>query len=83
MIRLGRVVERPEFEEAGWSYLDHALDTGFFDDPDAGEALPRHRDRGFLDNLEARTRDTSNSGMSRGSRPAARDRGPRHRRGPR
>lgn len=54
LIRLGRAVERPEFEEAGWSYLDHALDTGFFDDPDLPVKLYRDTDTGaFLDNLEA------------------------------
>lgn len=54
LIRLGRAVDRPEFEAAGWSYLDHALATGFFDDPDLPVKLYRDTETGMLlDNLEA------------------------------
>jgi hypothetical protein len=53
LVRLGRVLERPELEEAGFSYLDHALTAGFFDDADLPVRLYRDTETGrFLDNLE-------------------------------
>lgn len=53
LIRFGRVVERPELEEMGFSYLDHALGAGFFDDPDLPIRLYRDVEDGrLLDNLE-------------------------------
>jgi hypothetical protein len=56
LIRAGRVLERPELEEIGWSYLDHTLAAGFFDDPVVPVRLYRDVETGtFLDNLEART----------------------------
>jgi hypothetical protein len=55
LVRLGRVVGRPEFEEAGLSYLDHVLAAGFFDDPDVPVKLYRDTETGaLLDNLEGR-----------------------------
>jgi hypothetical protein len=54
-IRMGRALLRPELEEAGFSYLDHALATGFFDDEEVPVLLYRNCDTAvFLHNLEAR-----------------------------
>ena len=56
LVRAGRALERPELEEMGWSYLDHVLATGFFDDPTVPVMLYRDLETGvFLHNLEART----------------------------
>lgn len=53
LVRLGRVIRRPEFEAAGLSYLDHALGAGFFDDPTIPIRLYRDTETGkLLDNLE-------------------------------
>jgi hypothetical protein len=53
MVRFGRVVQRPEFEAMGFSYLDHALEAGFFDDPDLPVRLYRDTEtRKLLNNLE-------------------------------
>jgi hypothetical protein len=53
LVRLGRITERPEFEAAGFSYLDHALAAGFFDDPALPVKLYRDTETGkLLDNLE-------------------------------
>ena len=55
LVRFGRAVKRPELEAMGWSYLDHTLAGGFFDDPDVPVRLYRDTDSGrFLDNLEGR-----------------------------
>lgn len=53
LVRLGRVLERGEFEEIGFSYLSHALDAGFFGDPAKPLRLYRDTETGeLLDNLE-------------------------------
>ena len=53
LVRLGRVTRRPEFEAMGFSYLDHALGIGFFDDPLLPVRLYRDTETGkLLDNLE-------------------------------
>jgi hypothetical protein len=53
LVRLGRVTRRPEFEAMGFSYLDHALAAGFFDDPNLPVRLYRDTEtRKLLDNLE-------------------------------
>jgi len=53
LVRMARVLHRPEFEAAGMSYLDHALAAGFFDDPEVPVKLYRDTETGaFLDNLE-------------------------------
>jgi D-arabinose 5-phosphate isomerase GutQ len=53
LIRFGRATERPEFEAMGFSYLDHVLATGFFDDPQVPMRLYRDTETGaFLHNLE-------------------------------
>jgi hypothetical protein len=55
LIRSGRALERPEIEQMGWSYLDHVLSSGFFDDPIVPVLLYRDVETGtFLHNLEAR-----------------------------
>lgn len=55
LVRLGRVLTRPELEVMGFRYLDHALAAGFFDDPDIPVFLYRDIETGaFLHNLEAR-----------------------------
>jgi len=55
LVRAGRVLGRPELEAMGWSYLDHAVGTGFFDDPDVPVMLYRDVETGaMLHNLEAR-----------------------------
>lgn len=54
LVRLGRILERPELGGIGFSYLDHALDAGFFDDPALPIRLYMDTETGaFLDNLEA------------------------------
>jgi hypothetical protein len=56
LVRLGRVLDCPELEVAGFSYLDHALSAGFFDDPELPVFLYRDVESGeFLHNLEARS----------------------------
>jgi len=56
LVRLGRVLHSPELEAAGFSYLDHALSVGFFDDPEVPAFLYRDVESGeFLHNLEARS----------------------------
>jgi hypothetical protein len=53
LIRLGRILERPELEAAGFSYLDHALASGSFDDDLLPVRLYRDTETGkLLDNLE-------------------------------
>ncbi|HSS67390.1 MAG TPA: hypothetical protein VLK34_02480, partial [Nocardioidaceae bacterium] len=55
LVRLGRAIGRPELERAGFSYLEHALETGFFDQ--SGHPVVMYRDvesGAFLLNLEAR-----------------------------
>jgi hypothetical protein len=53
LVRLGRALERPELEAAGFSYLDHALNAGFFDDPNLPVRLYLDTETGkLLDNLE-------------------------------
>ncbi len=55
LIRAGRVLERPELETIGFSFLDHALAGGFFDDDEVPIALYRDVESGrLLHNLEAR-----------------------------
>jgi hypothetical protein len=55
LVRLGRIVERAEFEEMGWSYLDHALQAGFFDDPALPIRMYRDVETGALiDNVESK-----------------------------
>jgi hypothetical protein len=54
LVRLGRALARPELEAAGFSYLDHALASGFFDDPELPVRLYLDTETGaLLDNLEA------------------------------
>jgi hypothetical protein len=53
LVRLGRVLERPELEAMAFSYLDHTLEAGFFDDERLPIRLYRDTETGrFLDNLE-------------------------------
>lgn len=53
LVRLGRALKRPELETAGFSYLNHALTSGFFDDPDLPVRLYLDTEAGrFIDNLE-------------------------------
>lgn len=55
LVRAGRVLELPPIEAMGWSYLDHVLAAGFFDDADVPVLLYRDTETGrFLHNLEAR-----------------------------
>lgn len=55
LVRAGRVLQRPELESMGWSYLDHVLARGFFDDPVVPVLLYRDTETGrYLHNLEAR-----------------------------
>lgn len=55
LVRAGRVLERPELEAMGFSYLDHVLGQGFFDDPVVPICLYRDTETGrYLHNLEAR-----------------------------
>lgn len=55
LVRAGRVLEQPALEDMGWSYLDHVLAAGFFDDPVVPVLLYRDTETGrFLHNLEAR-----------------------------
>jgi hypothetical protein len=54
LVRLGRILGRPEFEEMGWSYLDHALHAGYFDDPTLPIRMYRDVETGALiDNVES------------------------------
>jgi len=56
LVRLGRVLERSELEGIGWSFLDHVLGAGFFDDPNLPIRLYRDTEGGeMLDNLEGRS----------------------------
>ena len=55
LVRFGRAVGRAELEAMGWSFLEHALNGGFFDDPDVPVRLYRDTETGrFLDSLEGR-----------------------------
>lgn len=55
LVRAGRVLGSPELERHGFSYLDHALDAGFFDDDAVPVFLYRDIENGaLLHNLEAR-----------------------------
>ena len=55
LVRLARVLGRPELEEMGWSYLQHTLEAGFFDDSNIPVRLYRNAETGELaDNLEGR-----------------------------
>lgn len=55
LVRFARAIGRPELEQMGFSYLDHALARGFFDDPGVPAFLYRDTETGaFLHNLEAR-----------------------------
>jgi hypothetical protein len=56
LIRAGRALGCPQLEQMGWSYLEHVLATGFFDDPMVPVLLYRDVEtETFLHNLEART----------------------------
>ncbi len=55
LVRLARVLGRPEFEEAGVGLARHALAAGFFDDPEIPVILYRDTETGeWFHNLEAR-----------------------------
>jgi hypothetical protein len=55
LIRAGRALQRPELESMGFSYLDHVLAQGFFDDPVVPVLLYRDiESHEYLHNLEAR-----------------------------
>ena len=55
LVRAGRVLEQPELEAIGFSFLDHALAVGFFDDDEVPVLMYRDTETGsFLHNLEAR-----------------------------
>jgi hypothetical protein len=55
LIRAGRALQRPELEVMGFSYLDHVLAQGFFDDPVVPVLLYRDiESKEHLHNLEAR-----------------------------
>lgn len=55
LVRAGRGFQRPELEAMGFSFLDHVLAAGFFDDPVVPVVLHCDVESGdFLHNLEAR-----------------------------
>ncbi len=55
LIRLGRVMSNPEFEEAGNRLAQHAFAAGFFDDPALPVILYRDTESGeWLHNMEGR-----------------------------
>ncbi len=66
LVRFGRAVGRAELEAMGWSFLDHALEGGFFADSDVPVRLYRDTETGrYLDNLEGRDEYVEHGHMAR------------------